>query len=61
MIKKREDEGTKNLNDLSAFIEYSNTMDDFYNNIDEYNPKRKRKIIIVLDDMIANIMTNKRF
>ena len=36
-------------------------MDDVYNNIDNYNPKRKRKILIVFDDMIADIMTNKRF
>ena len=61
LIKKREDEGIKNLNDLSAFIEYSNTMDDIYNNIDEYNPKRKKKILIVVDDMIADIMANKKF
>ena len=36
-------------------------MDDVYNNIDDYNPKRKRKIIIVFDDMIADINTNKKF
>ena len=36
-------------------------MDDVYNNIDDYNPKRKRKILIVFDDMIADIMTNKKF
>ena len=35
-------------------------MDDVYNNIDDYNPKRKRKILIVFDDMIADIMTNKK-
>ena len=45
----------------SAFIEYSNTMDDVYNNIDDYNPKRKRKILIVFDDTIADTITNKRF
>ena len=36
-------------------------MDDVYNNIDDYNSKRKRKVLIVFDDMIAGIMTNKRF
>ena len=36
-------------------------MDDVYNNIDDYNPSRKRKILIVFDDMIADIMTNKKF
>ena len=61
LIKKREDAGIKDLNVPSAFIEYSNTMDDVYNNIYDYNPKRKRKILIVFDDMIADIMTNKRF
>ena len=61
LIKNCEDPGIKNLNDPTAFTEYSNTMDDVYNNIDHYNPKRKRKIVIVFDDMISDIMTNKRF
>ena len=61
LIKKCEDAWIKNLNDPSAFIEYSSTMDDVYNNIDDYNPKRKRKILIVFDDMITDIMTNKKF
>ena len=61
LIKKREDAETKNLNDPSAFIEYSNTMDDVYNNIDDYNTNRKGKNLIVFDDMIAHIMTNKKF
>ena len=60
-LKKRENAGIKNLNDPSAFIEYSNTMDDVYSNIDDYNPKRKRRMLIVFDDMIADIMTNKGF
>ena len=37
-IKKREDAGIKNLDDPSAFIEYSNSMGDAYNNIDNYDP-----------------------
>ena len=61
MIKKREDAGIENLNDPNAFIEYSNTTDDVYNNIDDNNPKRKRKLLIVFNDMTADIMTNKRF
>ena len=59
--KKREDAEIKNLDDPSAFIEYSNTMDDVYNNIDDYNLKRKRKILIVFYDMIADIVKNKKF
>ena len=61
MIKKPEDAGIRHLNDPNAFIECSNTVHDVYENIDDYNPSRKRKILIVFDDMIANIMTNKKF
>ena len=61
MIKKPEDAGIRHLNDPNAFIECSNTLHDVYENIDDYNPSRKRKILIVFDDMIANIMTNKKF
>ena len=61
LIKKREDVGIKYCNDPNAFIECSNRMDDVYQNIDDYNPSRKRKILIVFNDMIADIMTNKKF
>ena len=60
MIKKREDAGIKHFNDPNASIECSNAMDDVYENID-YNPSRKRKILIVFDDMIVNVMRNKKF
>ena len=60
-IERRENAGINNYNDPSAFIEYSNTMDDVYDNSDDYNPRRTRKILIVFDDMIADIMTNKKF
>ena len=58
---KHEFCGIKRLNDSKAFIEYSNTMNDVYKNIDDYNPNRQRKILIVFDDMIADIMSNKKF
>ena len=61
LIKKREDAGIKHFNDLNAFIECSNTMDDVYENIDDYNLIRKRKEIIVFVDLIADIMANRRF
>ena len=61
LIKNRENAGIKDVNDSKAFIECSNTMDDVYENIDYYNPIRKRKILIVFDDMIADIVTNKTF
>ena len=59
-IKKCEDAWTKHLNDPNAFIECSNIMDDVYENIHDYNSSRKRKILIVFDYMIADIMTNKK-
>ena len=40
LTEKRENAGTKNYDDPTAFIEYSNTMDDVHSNIDDYNPKR---------------------
>ena len=61
LIKKRENAGIKRYNDPNAFIECSNTMYDVYENIHDYNSSRKRKILIVFDDMIADIMTNKKF
>ena len=61
LIKKREDAGIKHVNNSNAFIECSNMMDDVYENINDYNPSRKRKILIVFDEMIADIMTNKEF
>ena len=60
-FKKRQNAGIKNLNDTTAFIEYSNTMDDIYDNIDDYNAKRKIKVLIMFDDMINDVMTNKKY
>ena len=61
LIINRENAGIKHCNNPNAFIEYSNAMDDVYKKIDHYNPRRKRKVLIAFDDMIADIMTNKRF
>ena len=61
LIKKREDAGIKNLNNPNAFILCLNTLDDVYEDIDNYNPKRDEKVLIVFDDMISDIMGNKRF
>ena len=61
LIGKRENAGIKHLNDAKAFIEFSNAMDDVYEGIDDYNPNRKRKNLIVFDDIIADIMNNKKF
>ena len=61
LIGKRENAWIKYLNDSKAFIECSNIRDDVYENIDDYNPIRKRKKLIVFDDMIADIMSYKKF
>ena len=60
LIKKRKNAGIRHLNYPNAFIKCSNTMDDVYENINDYNPNRKI-ILIVFDDMIADIMRNKKF
>ena len=60
LIKKRENVGIKHLNDSKAFIEYSQCMNDVYSNIDDYKSSRKRKNLIVFDDMIADIISNKK-
>ena len=61
LVKTREDAGIKHLDNSNAFIKCSNTMDDVYQNINDFNSIRKRKKLIVFDDMIADIMGNKKF
>ena len=60
LIDKREKAGLKNLNDRIAFIEHSNSMDDIYDNIEDNNKKRKRKILIICDDMVSHIKSDKK-
>ena len=60
LIKKLENAGIKHLNDPNPLIECSNTMDGVYKNINDYNPRRKRKILIVFDDIIADVKGNTK-
>ena len=60
LINKRESTGLKYFNDPKAFIEYSNDMSDVYKNINNYNPDKDNKILIVFDDMIADMIQNKK-
>ena len=60
LTQKRENAGVKNLKDRNAFIEYSNNMDDTYDNIEDYNKKRKRRVLNVFDDMISHVMSDKQ-
>ena len=60
LINKREKVGLDHFKDPRAFIKYSNDMQDVYKNIEDYNPGKKRKILIVFDDMIADMINNKK-
>ena len=59
LIKKMESAGFNYLNNSKAFIEYSNDMDNIYKKIDEYNRNKKRKILIVFDD-VADMLNYKK-
>ena len=60
LINKRESVGLKHFNDPKAFIEYSNNMHDIYKNIDNYNLYKENKILIAFDDVIADMISNKK-
>ena len=60
LINKREKVGLNHFNDPKAFIEYSNDMQGVHKNIEDYNPIKTRKILIVFDDMIADIINNDK-
>ena len=60
LIKKRKSIGLKHFNDPKAFIEYSNHMHNVYKNIDDYNPDKGNKILIVFDDMISDMINNTK-
>ena len=60
LINKRESIRLKHFNDPKAFIEYSNDMQDVYKNIDDYNLDKENKILLVFDEMIADMIKNKK-
>ena len=60
LINKREGVSINHFKDLKAFIEYLNDMHDVYKNINDYNPDKGNKILIVFDDVIANMIQNKK-
>ena len=60
LIKKREKVGLDHFDDPKDFIEYSNDMHDVYKNIEDYNQRKKRKVLIIFDDMIADMINNKK-
>ena len=60
LINKREGTGLKLFNDTKSFIEYSNDMQVVYKNVQKYNIGKKRKILIVFDDMIVDMINNEK-
>ena len=60
LINKREKVGLDRFEDPRTFMEYSNDMQDVYKNIEDYYSGKKRKILIVFDDMIADMINNKK-
>ena len=58
LINKREKVRKNHFNDPKGFMEYSNDMQDVYKNIEDYNPIKKRKVLIIFDDMIADMISN---
>ena len=61
LINKRGQAGIKDLNDPHAFIEYSSDMNDVIDDINNYNKNRDKKVLIIFDDMIADIMRSEKF
>ena len=60
LINGREKVGIENLKTLKAFIDYSQTVDDVYKNLEDYTPTKKRRVIILFDHMIADMESNKK-
>ena len=61
LINKKDQAGIKNLSDPHAFIEYSNDMNDVLDDINSYNKNRDKKVLIIFDDIIADIMRSEKF
>ena len=60
LISGREKVGIQNLKNPKAFIDYSQTIDDVYENLEDYNPTKKRRVLILFDDMIADMESSEK-
>ena len=60
LINKCEKVGLDHFDDHKTFIEYSNDMQDVYKNFEDYNPGKNSKVSIIFDDMIADMINNKK-
>ena len=61
LINNRENAGIKHFDDPTALIEHSNDMNDVFANTNDYNVSKKRRVLIVFDDMIADISRSTDF
>ena len=61
LINGREKVGTESLKNPKAFIDYSQAIGDVYENLEDYNPTKNKRVLVVFDDMIADIESNKNF
>ena len=61
LISKRENVGLDHFKEPKAFMEYSNDVQYVYKIIEDYNPEKESKILIVFDDMTGNLINNKKF
>ena len=60
LIKEKEKVGIENLKNPKPFIDYLPAINDAYKNLEDYNLKKKRRVLIVFDDMIADMESNKK-
>ena len=60
LINGREKVGIENLKNPKAFIHYSRKIDSFYENLEDYNLTKKRRVLPVFDDMVTDIESNKK-
>ena len=60
LINEREQLGIENLKNPKAFLHYSKAIDDIYQHLEDYNPNKKRRVLIVFDDMIADMESNEK-
>ena len=60
LINGREKVGIKKLKNPKSFIDYSQRIDDVYENLKYYNQTKKRRVLIVFDNMIVDIESNKK-
>ena len=60
LINGREKVGIEKIKNPKALTDYSQTFDDVYENLEHYNPTKKKRVLIVFDDMIADMEFNKK-